>query len=154
MSLEGNNSPPWGPLAEHYVAGANVTEMVEMASTWNWASSNKVVMTLQEKKNPSALQKKPEIVKDLVVVHVWIDHRQCMHLLMVSQARMEFTDQESQETLRLDLDGVHFVSQGSIVGLVEPFGLVLTFLYLTYSDIVVGGHLTSVYSPLLYLWIG
>lgn len=37
---------------------------------------------------------------------------------------MEFTDEVSQETLRLDLDGVHFPSQGSIIGLVGPFGSV------------------------------
>lgn len=40
------------------------------------------------------------------------------------QARMEFTDENSQETIRLEFDGVHFVSQGSIVGLVEPFGYI------------------------------
>ncbi|KAF9453591.1 hypothetical protein P691DRAFT_658228 [Macrolepiota fuliginosa MF-IS2] len=104
-SLQRNDSLPWRPLAEDYVAGANVTEMAEMVSTWNWTASNKMVMTLNEKK-PLALQKNSSDVKDLVAVH----------------ARMEFTDEVSQETLRLELDGVHFLSQGSIVGLVQPFG--------------------------------
>jgi len=38
------------------------------------------------------------------------------------QARMELIDENSQETIRLEFDGMHFVSQGSIVGLVEPSG--------------------------------
>ncbi|KXN86557.1 DSC E3 ubiquitin ligase complex subunit 1 [Leucoagaricus sp. SymC.cos] len=105
MALEKNASLSWRPLAERYVAGSNVTEMVEMSSTWNWTASNKMIMTLHEKKAP-ALQNDSSDSRDLVAVH----------------ARMEFTDAETQETLRLELDGVHFLSQGSIIGLVEPFG--------------------------------
>ncbi|KAJ3571915.1 hypothetical protein NP233_g3429 [Leucocoprinus birnbaumii] len=105
MALEKNESLSWRPLAERYISGTNVTEMVELGSTWNWTASNKMVMTLHEKK-PLALQNSSIDSRDLVAVH----------------ARMEFTDENSQETMRLEFDGVHFLSQGSIVGLVEPFG--------------------------------
>ncbi len=69
MHLEKDESLSWRPLAERYVAGVNVTKMVEMSSTWNWTGSNKMVMTLHEKE-PLALQKSLGDVKDLVAVHV------------------------------------------------------------------------------------
>ncbi|KAF5362087.1 hypothetical protein D9756_002441 [Leucocoprinus leucothites] len=105
MALEKHESLSWKPLAERFVAGSNVTEMAELGSTWNWTASNKMVMTLHEKK-PLALQNSSTDSKDLVAVH----------------ARMEFSDENTQETMRLEFDGVHLLSQGSIVGLVEPFG--------------------------------
>lgn len=40
---------------------------------------------------------------------------------------MELVDEGTQETLLLEFDGVHFLSEGSIVGLVEPHGLVYSF---------------------------
>lgn len=73
VSLENNNSLQWKSLAERYMAGVNMTTVVEKASTWNWTASNKMVMTLQEKK-PLALQKEPNDVKDLVAVHVRVDY--------------------------------------------------------------------------------
>jgi hypothetical protein len=69
MALEKNDSLSWRPLAERYVAGSNVTGMLEMASTWNWTASNKMVMTLHEKK-PLAWKDDPKDSQDLVVVHV------------------------------------------------------------------------------------
>jgi hypothetical protein len=56
---------------------------------------------------------------------------------------MEFADEISQETLRLELDGVHFLSQGSIVGLVQPFGWVnLTCLNDLALNVPVASHWT------------
>lgn len=65
---------------------------------------------------------------------------------------MEFTDEKSQETLRLEFDGVHFLSEGSIVGLVEPFGLVQVLLHFPapLPERYIGNPLTFVYSPRLY----
>jgi hypothetical protein len=70
-ALEKNDSLSWRQLAERYVAGVNVTDMVEMASTWNWTASNRMVMTLHEKK-PVALQNGSVNSQDLIAVHVGV----------------------------------------------------------------------------------
>lgn len=49
---------------------------------------------------------------------------------------MEFEDEGSRESLRLEFDGVHFLSQGSIVGLVEPHGLVPFFHPSMFSHLI------------------
>lgn len=38
------------------------------------------------------------------------------------QGKIDFTDPESSEELRLEVDGVHFVSNGSIYAFAEPSG--------------------------------
>jgi len=69
VALEKNRLLSWKPLAERYVSGANVTEMIELGSTWNWTASNKLVMTLHEKE-PLAIQSSTSKSRDLVAVHV------------------------------------------------------------------------------------
>ena len=75
VALEKNKSLSWKPLAERYVSGANVTEMIELGSTWNWTASTKLVMTLHEKE-PLAMQNSRSKSKDLVAVHVCDTFRQ------------------------------------------------------------------------------
>ena len=41
------------------------------------------------------------------------------------QGKIDFTDPESSEEFRLELDGVHFVSNGSIYAFAEPSGYVV-----------------------------
>lgn len=43
-------------------------------------------------------------------------------LLNDIQGRIELTDSSKAEDLRLDFEGLHFVSNGSIYGLADPSG--------------------------------
>ncbi|KAH6915843.1 hypothetical protein BKA70DRAFT_1139716 [Coprinopsis sp. MPI-PUGE-AT-0042] len=100
-----NDTLPWKSLAEKYTEGLNVTRAGEMWGEWNWNASTRAALSVVEKK-PLGMDEKPVTESDLALVH----------------GRIELTDKETEEDLRFDFEGIHFLSKGSIYGFAEPPG--------------------------------
>ncbi|KAF9461528.1 hypothetical protein BDZ94DRAFT_1196082 [Collybia nuda] len=90
--------------AQMYMADVNTTAIPERLGTWNWTASNKVALSVVEKMpfhwNGTAVS------ENIALVH----------------GRIELTDSNTHEDLRLEFEGVHFLSNGSIYGFAEPTG--------------------------------
>lgn len=110
-SLESNaTSPPphWHTLADSLISNANLTNATELTrrlGNWNWSRSDKVAISFGDKLVWFEAGSR-EVSKDIAMVH----------------GKIDFTDPESAEELRLEVDGVHFVSNGSIYAFAEPSG--------------------------------
>ncbi|KAF8885015.1 hypothetical protein BD779DRAFT_1673890 [Infundibulicybe gibba] len=104
LSANGSNAH-WGKSALNYMVDTNVTEIHERVGTWNWTASQKVAFSMVEKKPLVSVE--GSIVSDRVaLVH----------------GRIELTDGNTSEDLRLEFEGVHFIADGSIYGFAEPAG--------------------------------
>ncbi|KAL0955123.1 hypothetical protein HGRIS_004036 [Hohenbuehelia grisea] len=102
---ESSSNDPWIPHAKAFTGAENMTDIVERIGSWNWTASEKVALSLVEKvSSPSELY--PFEDTGIALVH----------------GRIEFTDVNTAEDLRLEFEGVHFISNGSIYGFAEPTG--------------------------------
>ncbi|KAI0071333.1 hypothetical protein K474DRAFT_1607089 [Panus rudis PR-1116 ss-1] len=105
---EVENPPEWYRLASDYIAGGNLTNSTEVAERlgpWNWTASDKVAISIGDK----LIYSEPHLTnvsKDISIIH----------------GKVDLTDPKSSEELRLDFDGVHFMSNGSIYAFAEPNG--------------------------------
>lgn len=103
-ALADNDTTPWNALAQTYMAGSNNTEIVERIGLWNWTASEKVALSVVEK---LPLYENGTVVSEnIAFVH----------------GRIELTDSITSEDLRLEFEGIHFRSNGSIYGFAEPTG--------------------------------
>ncbi|PPR03221.1 hypothetical protein CVT26_008069 [Gymnopilus dilepis] len=103
-SLSLNNTLSWRPLAQNFMAGANTTNMTEKLGSWHWNTSTKAALSVVEKRPPEA--EKLSSPDSMALVH----------------GRIELTDISTSDNLRLEFEGIHFVSNGTIVGFAEPPG--------------------------------
>ncbi|KAF9005970.1 hypothetical protein BDQ17DRAFT_1423692 [Cyathus striatus] len=103
-ALAMNTELSWRHLAETYMADVNVTEAVERIGDWNWTASNKVALSVVEKKPVAYVNY--TVPSNIALVH----------------GRIELRDVNTAEEFRLDFEGVHFLSNGSIYGFAEPPG--------------------------------
>lgn len=100
--------PPWHTLADQFMSRANLTNVTEFTTrlgSWNWTRSDKVQISLGDKLVWDAGEHKA-LSKDIAMVH----------------GKIDFSDPESSEELRLEVDGVHFISNGTIYAFAEPSG--------------------------------
>ncbi|PPQ90771.1 hypothetical protein CVT25_010160 [Psilocybe cyanescens] len=104
-SLALNDTLPWRHLAQNVMAGVNTTNITEKLGTWSWSTSTKVALSVVEKKTPDSGMSN-ELINSMALVH----------------GRIELTDPSEAENLRLEFEGIHFVSNGSIYGFAEPPG--------------------------------
>ncbi|KAJ7898423.1 hypothetical protein B0H13DRAFT_2031847 [Mycena leptocephala] len=96
-----NTAHEWSPLAEKYMADANMSLILDKIGSWNWSASDKLAISLVEKQ-PSFTN-----ASDIVAL---------IH------GKVELTDENTSENLRLEFEGIHFVSNGTIYALAEPPG--------------------------------
>ncbi|PPR01695.1 hypothetical protein CVT24_001523 [Panaeolus cyanescens] len=95
----GNDTLSWNNEAKMYVDGLNTTMMIEALGSWRWNSTSKIAL--------SAIEKKPnETGASVTMIH----------------GKIELTDPDDAENLRLDFEGVHFIANGSIYGLARTSG--------------------------------
>ena len=99
----------------------NMTVTLDRIGTWNWATSDTVSLSLVEKKPPSNANVSSNIVLIHVRVYGWALRANACKCY---QGRIEFTDSETSEDLKLEFEAVHFVSNGSLYGFAEPTGYV------------------------------
>ncbi|KAJ7890572.1 hypothetical protein B0H14DRAFT_3081695 [Mycena olivaceomarginata] len=94
-----NTAHEWSPLAEQYMAHANMSLILDKTGAWNWSASDKVALSFVEK---------PLITNasnNIALIH----------------GKIELTDERTSEDLRLDFEGVHFVSNGTVYALIFAF---------------------------------
>ncbi|KAJ2934870.1 hypothetical protein H1R20_g2236, partial [Candolleomyces eurysporus] len=101
-ALASNDSLVWKPVAEKYTEGLNMTALVENTADWNWTSTRKVSLSIVEKK-PLGMDGKVVSSSELALIH----------------GHIELTDVVSSKVLSLELEGVHFLSNGSIAGFAQ-----------------------------------
>ncbi|KAJ7765390.1 hypothetical protein DFH07DRAFT_1014818 [Mycena maculata] len=89
----------WSPLAEQYMADANMSVILDKLGSWNWSASDKIALSLVEKR-PSFVNAS----ENVVLIH----------------GKIELTDENSSEDLRLEFEGIHFVSNGTMYALAQP----------------------------------
>ncbi|KAJ7115923.1 hypothetical protein C8R44DRAFT_880324 [Mycena epipterygia] len=91
----------WSPLAEKYMVDANMSLILEKTGSWNWSASDKVALSLVEKQ-PSFTNASEKVA----LIH----------------GKIELTDKNTSEDLRLEFEGIHFISNGTMYALAEPIG--------------------------------
>lgn len=123
-ALQNNHTLPWKHHAERLMKDVNTTGMGVRLGSWAWNTSTKLSLSVVEKHTLESQQ--PSHKTPLVtLIHV------CLTLNLLSvvldffaqfQGRIELSDPSNSENLRLDFDGFHFTSSGSIFALAEPAG--------------------------------
>ncbi|KAK7683355.1 hypothetical protein QCA50_013617 [Cerrena zonata] len=103
------DSLPWQPIAHSLLTSSNfttnVTELEERLGSWNWSASNKAAISVGDK----LVWSKPHMTnvsKDIAIIH----------------GKIDLTDPKSSDELRIDFDGVHFISNGSIYAFASTGG--------------------------------
>ncbi|KAJ7606163.1 hypothetical protein DFH06DRAFT_1251770 [Mycena polygramma] len=96
-----NTAHEWSPLAEEYMVNANMSLILEKTGSWNWSASDKLALSHVEKQ-PSFTNAS----ENVALVH----------------GKIELTDGNTSEELRLEFEGIHFISNGTIYALAEPTG--------------------------------
>ncbi|KAF4593156.1 hypothetical protein EYR38_008868 [Pleurotus pulmonarius] len=98
---------PWKSLAVEYTSDLNITEASERAGSWNWTASDKVALSLVEKPtvDPQTGQRL-RLSDDVALAH----------------GRIEFTDVNTADELRLEFEAIHFITNGSFYGFALPNG--------------------------------
>ncbi|KAJ7155449.1 hypothetical protein C8R43DRAFT_884617 [Mycena crocata] len=91
----------WSPLAEKYMVDANMSLVLHKSGSWNWSASNKFALSLVEKR-PSLTNAS----ENVALIH----------------GKIELTDENTSEDLRLEFEGIHFVNNGTMYALAEPSG--------------------------------
>jgi transmembrane E3 ubiquitin-protein ligase len=148
--------PAWGPLSEPLMTGTNMTELVERLGTWNWTASEKVALSVMEKTVADIdLSGRISMVHVSSFEEIWIPGDELTFLgTPFSQGRIELTDVSTKEEFRLEFEGVHFITSGSIYGFADPVGYIFS-PSLLYVEIYVYTDETSTsdYCPLSCLRI-
>ncbi|KAG6907134.1 hypothetical protein DXG01_010353 [Tephrocybe rancida] len=103
-ALSVNVTAPWNSHAQTYMAGTDETAMTEILGSWNWTATEKMALSVVEK------------------LPTHSDGTTLSDTIALVHGRIELTDSITNEDLRLEFEGVHFILNGSIYGLAEPPG--------------------------------
>ncbi|RPD62600.1 hypothetical protein L226DRAFT_532406 [Lentinus tigrinus ALCF2SS1-7] len=90
----------WRHLSEQFMITTNLSAIPELLGPWNWTRSNKVTLNVGDKLVPL------DATKDIAIIH----------------GRVELGDPKSSDELRLDFEGIHVVSTGSVYAFAESPG--------------------------------
>ncbi|KAH0582574.1 hypothetical protein H2248_010506 [Termitomyces sp. 'cryptogamus'] len=99
-----NAIAPWNSHAQTYMYGVNETVIVEASRGWNWTATDKITLSVVEK------------------FPTYVNGTTLSDTISLVHGRIELTDAITNEDLRLEFEGVHFIMNGSIYGLAEPPG--------------------------------
>ncbi|TFK71357.1 hypothetical protein BDN72DRAFT_817637 [Pluteus cervinus] len=94
-----NTSRKWTPYAEALMSKVNLTGIPDKLGVWDWEASKQVSLSVTEK-----LSRLDDRSESAVLIH----------------GKLEVTDQNTSEDLRLEFEGVHFLANGSIYGFAVP----------------------------------
>ncbi|KAI6042062.1 hypothetical protein EDC04DRAFT_1079252 [Pisolithus marmoratus] len=100
---------PWTSYAQSYMENTNMTEIVNNFGTQDWKATQKMSWS----------------VVDRATVEQGVSDK-----MAVTHGRIDFVDANSGNEMRLEFEGVHFVSNGSIFGFAEPPGRHVDIRYL------------------------
>ncbi|KAF9074941.1 hypothetical protein BDP27DRAFT_1316219 [Rhodocollybia butyracea] len=101
-------SHPWDSAVQNYMkdANQNMTQILELMGSWNWSAPDKVAYSVVEKIPLLSANSSVDVTEQIAFIH----------------GRIEFSDPSIGEDLRLELEGIHFLKNGSIYGFAEPPG--------------------------------
>ncbi|PCH44049.1 hypothetical protein WOLCODRAFT_133060 [Wolfiporia cocos MD-104 SS10] len=105
LTSDNATSNSWGHLAQEFVANTNMSALPELLGTWNWTAAEKLSISIGDKAI-SFTSPGHNDSQDIAIIH----------------GKVELSHPHSSEELRLDFDGVHFVSNGSIYAYALPAG--------------------------------
>ncbi|KAL0570589.1 hypothetical protein V5O48_011372 [Marasmius crinis-equi] len=97
----------WLPLARLYMdettvnGTSNFTEIEAKLGAWNWTVPEEIAISVVEKEPHQTYAK---------------------HTASLIHGRLEFTDNTTFEELKFDLEGIHFIDNGTIYAFAEPHG--------------------------------
>ncbi|KAI0351865.1 hypothetical protein OH77DRAFT_1486589 [Trametes cingulata] len=94
----------WRHLAEQFILPTNVTAIPELLGPWNWTRSNKLSLSVGDKLIP--FERDGLDNKNIAVIH----------------GKIDLSDPESSEALRLDFEGIHVLSTGTVYAFAESVG--------------------------------
>ncbi|KAJ7668346.1 hypothetical protein B0H17DRAFT_1209956 [Mycena rosella] len=100
-SLNNSTAHEWSPLAEKYMANANMSLILDKIGSWNWSASDKIALSLIERRPSSA-----NASGNVALIH----------------GKIELTDESTSEDLRLEFEGIHIISNGTMYALAQPTG--------------------------------
>ncbi|KAM5544439.1 hypothetical protein V8D89_002099 [Ganoderma adspersum] len=96
---------PWRHLSEQWMLASNLTAIQERLGPWNWTRSDKVTLNVGDKRVPFKGKGGNE-TKNVAIIH----------------GKVDLADPESQDDLRLDFEGIHILSTGTVYALAESTG--------------------------------
>ncbi|KAI0310666.1 hypothetical protein OF83DRAFT_1044788, partial [Amylostereum chailletii] len=99
---------PWLSDAYDLMNGVNLTEAHDKLGSWNWTAVEKVALSVVEKPMGADDRKGAKVTQETDIVSI--------------QGHVEFIDANTQEEMRVDFSGLHFLKNGSIFGFAEPVG--------------------------------
>ncbi|KAI0683663.1 hypothetical protein BC835DRAFT_1295386 [Cytidiella melzeri] len=98
--------PFWVHEADAFVASANLTNATELSDrlgTWRWGQSTKTSIRIGDKKGVSQDFARKNLPEDIALIH----------------GKIDLSDPHASEEMTFELEGVHFISNGSIFASVE-----------------------------------
>ncbi|KAJ8489989.1 hypothetical protein ONZ51_g2566 [Trametes cubensis] len=95
---------PWRHLSEQFILPTNLSAVPELLGPWNWTRSNKLAVSVGDKLIP--LERDGATHKNIAIIH----------------GRLDLSDPESSDELRLDFEGIHVLSTGTIYAMAESGG--------------------------------
>ncbi|TBU30076.1 hypothetical protein BD311DRAFT_755258 [Dichomitus squalens] len=96
---------PWRHLAEQWMLTTNLSEIPERLGSWNWTRSNKVTLNVGDKLVPYKQSEEGE-TKSIAIIH----------------GKVDLAEPKSDDDLRLDFEGVHVLSTGTVYALAVSTG--------------------------------
>ncbi|KAH9889041.1 hypothetical protein C8Q73DRAFT_737866 [Cubamyces lactineus] len=95
---------PWRHLSEQFILPTNLSAIPELLGPWNWTRSNKLAVSVGDKL--ISLEHDGATNKNIAVIH----------------GRLDLSDPERSDELRLDFEGIHVLSTGTIYATAESGG--------------------------------
>ena len=117
---------PWRHLSEQFILPTNLSAVPELLGPWNWTRSNKLAVSVGDKLIP--LERDGATHKNIAIIHVRLADLTngpfSVKRQWISQGRLDLSDPESSDELRLDFEGIHVLSTGTIYAMAESGGCV------------------------------
>ncbi|KAF8433251.1 hypothetical protein L210DRAFT_3623175 [Boletus edulis BED1] len=101
---------PWKSHAQSLMSDANMTELNDRLGSWNWSGATNLSWS--------------------VVDHAPITVEGVSERIAMIRGKFDFTGPAHAEEMRLEFDGVHFLSNGSVYGFAGPNGHTIDVRYL------------------------
>ncbi|KAI0666870.1 hypothetical protein C8Q78DRAFT_1057520 [Trametes maxima] len=94
----------WRHLSEQFMVSTNLTAIPDLLGSWNWTRSNRVSLSVGDKLVP--FEHDGFNNKNVAIIH----------------GKVDLSDPESSEELRLDFEGIHVLSTGAVYAHAESTG--------------------------------
>ncbi|KAI0742037.1 hypothetical protein C8Q80DRAFT_1197624 [Daedaleopsis nitida] len=98
---------PWRHLSEQFILPTNLSAIPDLSGPWNWTRSNKLTLNVGDKLVPLNESQSSQ-AKSIAIIH----------------GKLDLSDRKSSGEMRLDFEGIHVLSTGSVYAYAECTGYV------------------------------